>query len=101
MVHELFHTMGAVPECAPNEGQGRHVIDDATDVMWARAGNVGWDLTEIDVGRDDYYLHGNPGCLDIADSPLWMDPPEAIPASDRPHVTMGPSAPLPIVCLNH
>ena len=74
MVHELFHTFGAVPRCAPNEGRGFHVTDSGEDLMFAGiyetpaegVGNVA-----IDVGRDDYFQHGRADCLDIADSHFW------------------------------
>ena len=74
MVHELFHVFGAVPTCAPNEGQGFHVTDSTRDLMFA---GIVDDPTEavgsvaIDVGRDDYFQHGRSDCLDIADSRFW------------------------------
>ena len=74
MVHELFHTFGAVPSCAPNEGLGFHVTDSGEDLMFAgiyeeRAEGV--RSLVIDVGRDDYFQHGRADCLDIADSHYW------------------------------
>ena len=74
MVHELLHTFGAVPTCAPNEGRGFHVTDSGDDLMYAGfyenpedgVGNVA-----IDVGRDDYFEHGRADCLDTAHSPFW------------------------------
>lgn len=74
MVHELFHTFGAVPTCAPNEGGGFHVTDSGDDLMFAGlyenpadgVGNVA-----IDVGRDDYFEHGRADCLDTAHNPFW------------------------------
>ena len=104
MAHELFHTMGVVDEtCATNPASNgsSHVGDYDQDLM-AVGRRRGRMLTEIDVGRDDYYQHGIPGCADASDSPLWMDPPdELIPVALRPRVKIHPSALLPIVCRNH
>lgn len=33
--HELAHALGAVPTCAPHEGNGGHVTDDPTDLLYA------------------------------------------------------------------
>ncbi len=77
MAHELFHTMGGVDEtCAMNPAAdgSSHVGDDETDLMaiYRKRGRM---LTQIDVGRDDYYEHDIPGCADVAYAPLWIDPP--------------------------
>lgn len=74
MVHELLHTFGAVPTCAPHEGRGFHVTDSGDDLMYGGfyenpedgVGNVA-----IDVGRDDYFEHGRADCLDTAHNPFW------------------------------
>jgi hypothetical protein len=69
MVHELFHMFGAVASCAPNYIEGAHVDDVENDLMFAgvdrqpRGGE-----TLVDVGRDDYYGHGRPDCIDVARS---------------------------------
>ena len=101
IAHELFHTMGAVDaSCATNpHADGFHTDDHDYDLMNnpRRRGRM---LSEIDVNNDDYYLHGIPGCPDTADSPLWMDPPDAIPVALRPRVKIHPSALLPMVCRN-
>lgn len=70
-VHELTHAIGAVPDCAPNAGNGGHVIDDNRDVLYAGPGNRDWDNLMLDPGRDDYYGHGRTDCADIANHPVW------------------------------
>ena len=70
MTHELLHTFGAVPTCAPNEGRGFHVTDDPADLMYAGFDREPGTIV-IDSGRDDYFDHGREDCLDIAHSPFW------------------------------
>jgi hypothetical protein len=67
MLHEIFHSLGVVATCAPNHTLAGHVSDDPTDVMYA--GPLAWEPEALDVGGDDYFEHGNGGCLDLADSP--------------------------------
>ncbi len=74
MAHELFHTMGVVhEECAANPAAdgSSHVGDFDNDLM-AVGRRRGRMITEIDIGRDDYWQHGISGCRDAADSPLWI-----------------------------
>jgi hypothetical protein len=73
-LHEIVHTLGFVPSCAPharNDYAAGHVSDSRFDLMWA--GSEPWgtnqpDQMRLDVGRDDYYGHGRPGCPDFANS---------------------------------
>jgi hypothetical protein len=37
------------------------------------AGELPWYPSVLDIGRDDYFKHNNPGCLDLANSP-YMTP---------------------------
>ena len=67
MIHEIFHLMGAVPECGRNNGRGAHVVDHDLDVM-SNSGVPQWEWTYVDYGRDDYYAHGRRGCVDISES---------------------------------
>jgi uncharacterized protein DUF11 len=71
MLHEIMHTLGVVPTCAPNHWRAGHVFDDANDLMWAGDGNWipdGWDAVKLDSGNDDYFKHSNGSCLDFDDS---------------------------------
>jgi hypothetical protein len=70
MLHELVHTMGFNPTCAPHQGTRAHT-PDPTDLMYG--GSAPWDLDNLtlDPGRDDWYQHGNSGCIDFDDSP-WL-----------------------------
>ncbi len=70
-LHEIMHTLGMVPECAPNHTLGGHTSDDPRDLMYA--GDQPWQPSILDTGRDDYYGHGNPDCLDLAKS-VFMEP---------------------------
>lgn len=65
--HEVFHAMGLVANCAPNSGGDGHVRDDTTDLMYA--GSLPWAPARVDVGRNDYFLHGRATCADAANSP--------------------------------
>jgi hypothetical protein len=75
MLHEIFHTLGAVPACAPHHTLAGHVSDSPSDLMYA--GNEDWRPATLDVGRDDYYGHAQNGCLDIADSAFLNPQPPA------------------------
>ena len=70
MIHELFHLLGAVPDCARNQGRGNHAIDHDLDVM-SNSGRPQWEWTHIDWENDDYYGHGREDCVDIALSPYF------------------------------
>jgi len=66
-IHELLHTLGAVPHCAPHSTPGSHVNDSDLDIL----GSGGYVDGVLDWGNDDYFRHDNVGCLDIEDSPYW------------------------------
>ena len=66
IVHEVLHTIGIVPACAPHNTRGGHVSDSPTDLMYA--GDQPWVPTTLDVGRDDYFEAHIAGCLDLSDS---------------------------------
>ena len=74
MIHEVFHNLGVVPDCAPHQIEAGHVSDDPRDIMVtslsAQLANYRDPsfLPLLDVGRDDYYGHTNRGCLDLANS---------------------------------
>ncbi len=61
ILHELFHTVGAVSPCAPHHSFLGHVADD-NDLMNATLNLSELGLTSLDVGRDDYWGQGNSTC---------------------------------------
>jgi hypothetical protein len=75
MLHELLHTLGAVPTCAPHHHLAGHVSDRPDDIMWAGSG--AWQIPgHLDPGHDDYYGHGRTDCFDLARSEfLTSNPP--------------------------
>ena len=72
-IHEVFHNLGAVPDCAPHHVNA-HASDDPRDIMVSSFSVQLNTFREpgfvplLDAGRDDYYAHANRGCLDIAGS---------------------------------
>jgi hypothetical protein len=68
MLHEIVHSLGFAPTCAPNEHGNGHTSDSPTDLLYA--GSSPWDIDNmvLDVGRDDYFEHSIAGCPDLADS---------------------------------
>ena len=87
MLHEIMHTLGFVPTCAPNHHRAGHVSDDGNDLMWAGEGNWfpdGYASAVLDAGNDDYYGHSDGGCLDFSDSTFLIgntDPDPTCPAT--------------------
>jgi hypothetical protein len=87
VVHEIFHSMGIVPSCAPHQA-GFHVTDDANDLMRSEAdptasGSSGTGQV-IDANHDDYFnpklssdgqtavaIGGCPASLNLANMP-WV-----------------------------
>ncbi len=82
MLHELVHALGFAvgnSTCTPHLTFTSHVGDANDDLMYA--GSLPWVLPpRLDVGRDDYYLHGRAGCIDLAQS-AFLDP---LPAGATP-----------------
>jgi hypothetical protein len=64
MLHEVLHTMGFVPTCAPHHTRSGHVSDDPRDLMYA--GPEDWRPSVLDVGQDDYYHAHILGCRELA-----------------------------------
>ncbi|OGG26337.1 hypothetical protein A2960_03310 [Candidatus Gottesmanbacteria bacterium RIFCSPLOWO2_01_FULL_39_12b] len=68
MVHQIIHSLGFVPDCAPHVSKSAHSVTDSnTDIMYH--GNDEPMLTEglvLDFYRDDYYDSGL-GYLDCPD----------------------------------
>jgi hypothetical protein len=66
MLHEVMHTMGYVPSCAPNHTREGHVSDSPRDLMYA--GDEPWRPAVLDVGNDDYFHAHILGCRELAES---------------------------------
>jgi hypothetical protein len=64
MLHEVLHTMGFVPACAPNHTRAGHVSDSPRDLMYA--GDEPWRPAVLDVGSDDYFHAHILGCAEFA-----------------------------------
>ncbi len=72
-VHELVHTLGAVPAGAPHNcppPDDGHTCDITTDIMYPFVDTIPLTGLSLDPGRDDYYGHGG-SWLDVQDSP-WL-----------------------------
>jgi hypothetical protein len=67
MIHEIIHTLGFAPTCAPNHTLEGHVSDSPKDLMYA--GDADWFPDIIDIGNDDYYGHTNGDCPNLEFSP--------------------------------
>lgn len=78
MLHEIIHTLGLVPACAPNHTLTGHASDGPTDLMYS--GTQPWYPAVLDIGNDDYWEHDQAGCPDLADS-VFLDP---LPANAEP-----------------
>jgi Divergent InlB B-repeat domain len=64
MLHEVLHTIGFVPACAPNHTRAGHVSDSPRDLMYA--GDEPWRPAVLDVGSDDYFHAHILGCAEFA-----------------------------------
>ena len=71
MLHEIFHALGAVDNCATYHFEG-HVRDYQSDLMSAYTASL--ETRTLDIGRDDYFGHSIPGCMDLANSPFVVAP---------------------------
>jgi len=72
-VHELVHTLGAVPRGAPHNcppPDDGHTCDVTTDLMYPFVDTTPLTGLGLDPGRDDYYGHSG-SWLDVQDSP-WL-----------------------------
>jgi hypothetical protein len=78
MIHEIMHTLGFVPSCAPHQWRSGHVNDATNDLMYA--GDQPWQFPAVlDVNHDDYFDAHIPGCLDLANSPYLASHPYVAP----------------------
>lgn len=71
MLHEILHTLGFVPACAPHHTRRGHSSDSPTDLMWAGDGVS--QPSVLDPGHDDYWRTGRTDCPDLADS-IFLTP---------------------------
>ena len=73
ITHELSHNLGAVPPHGPPNacpGDSAHVCDDENDLMYPTTRGQGLSAVVLDVGRNDYYGHGQ-GWWDLRNSD-WL-----------------------------
>lgn len=71
IAHELTHSLGAVPACAPHADGSGHLNDDPRDVLYSGPVARDWGNLTLDPGHDDYFRTGRTDCTDIDHSPLW------------------------------
>jgi hypothetical protein len=88
ILHEVLHTMGFVPTCAPHHTRSGHVSDDPRDLMYA--GDEPWRPSVLDVGQDDYYHAHRLGCLELAVSPYLERNIEQHPTEALAVTVVGP-----------
>jgi len=96
-IHEILHTLGMAPDCAPHSTKNGHVNDSPTDLMYQ--GPLPWDYAHmvLDFGHDDYFEAHVPGCIDFSNSaflqggtampPAWGKPPPLPPLCVVPRIT--------------
>jgi hypothetical protein len=78
LIHEVMHTIGLVASCAPHFVSEGHVSDSPNDLMYA--GTAPWTPSILDVGHNDYWHAGIPGCLDLSSSAFLEPLPDAAEA---------------------
>jgi len=88
MIHEVVHTLGFAPTCAPHHTSAGHVSDSPADLMYA--GSAPWAPSTLDVGHDDYYDAHHPGCLDLSAS-AYLTSGQPVPTTTA--VTVGTTTP--------
>jgi hypothetical protein len=71
-VHELLHSMGAVPTGAPHTcvDSAGHVCDYVDDLLYPSTHGQPLDAVVLDYGHDDYYGHSG-SWFDLQDS-FWL-----------------------------
>ena len=90
MLHEVMHTLGFVPTCAPNHHRDGHVSDEPNDLMWAGDGPWvpgGWGAVVLDENNDDYFDAGIGSCLDLSESAFLTGHVPLEPASSSTAAT--------------
>lgn len=74
LVHELGHTLGAVPLSAPNSDGGWHCSDSLDFMCYGGVQRQVCPVVTFDCGNDDYFDHGG-WWWDVADSPFLRASP--------------------------
>lgn len=91
VIHEIFHNLGAVADCAPNANSG-HVGDVPNDLMYS--GPLPRPLPRVlDDGRNDYWGHGRTDCVDVARSPFLAPLPAVTDSPPTAPVVRTPRGP--------
>ena len=75
LLHEVLHTLGFAPPCAPHLTETDHVNDSPTDLMYHPDAKSpapwDWPHAVLDFNRDDYFGDRTPsGCPNLRDSPF-------------------------------
>src|SRR5262249_1119859 len=82
ITHELSHNMGAVPPHGPPNacpGDSAHVCDDENDLMYPTTRGQALGAVALDVGRNDYYGHGQGWwALRTSDWLIHLDSPQVL-----------------------
>jgi hypothetical protein len=73
-VHEVLHTLGFVPACAPNEEMQGHISGPPNDLMY-EGEEESEEPKTLDGGHDDYFNADIASCPDLADSPYLTGAP--------------------------
>jgi hypothetical protein len=68
LLHELVHSLGYVPSCAPHAAPQGHVNESPYDLMWGGGPWASLPEMQLDVGRDDYFEARIPDCPDLSGS---------------------------------
>jgi hypothetical protein len=84
LLHEVLHTLGFAPPCAPHVTHTDHVNDSPTDLLYHpdEQSPAPWDWPHavLDYNRDDYFGDRVPsGCPNLRDSPVLAPRNEAEP----------------------
>ncbi len=83
-LHEVFHVLGAVPDCAAGSTGDGHLANP-NDLMY-HGGGV-WSPTGVDVAHTAYWLTGRNDCTDLSRSALLTPPgPDLPPFGTRAEV---------------
>lgn len=83
-LHEVFHVLGAVPDCAAGSTGDGHLANP-NDLMY-HGGGV-WSPTGVDVAHTAYWLTGRNDCTDLSRSALLTPPgPDLPPFGNRAEV---------------